>query len=195
MNYPRCQVSGFSTLKLWPKVRDLFISGLRNPDAVLTDIQGQDTANASEFHSGFEEAAVERQLALILTLLKVVVQRSDTYEREIVDVRNNSYQLTPACLANNVENLQEHKPEGLAKHGRMPHSEPAALSLSETPSMSRREIGFDQLSLACWSQLLRTMVADIVLNEKGEPRLRWYRQRLQALAGGRRSLPTRTVRA
>jgi hypothetical protein len=71
---------------LWAEVRDLFIGGVRDPDALLTDLQRQDVANAAEFHSGHEEAVVEQQLALILTLFNVVAQRSDMYERETVDV-------------------------------------------------------------------------------------------------------------
>jgi len=182
-DYPRCSVSGISTLRLWPKVRELFIDAVQNPDGLIPEVQPQPFADfAAQSRSVADEAVLDERLRRTLKLLSPDVQANRAHDRW-----GEGHAGRAACetqnlpVANNLHLGAEQKRRLLRSRAEMQPSEHPTASGRETTSMPATRIAFDQISLASWSQLLDTLVADVVLNEQAEPTLRWYKHRLQAI--------------
>ncbi len=185
-DYPNCPVSGISTLTLWPRVRELFVDAIRNPDRVVAEVQSQIRAEA-ERSNGLATEATELQ-RVTLTLANLDAQENRLYERwDAGDISKHVHKTQTMRIASKRQVAEEQKRRLLSHVAVFQRAERATTSIRQGLANAASEIAMDQLTLASWSRMLDSLVSDIVLDERGEPSIRWHAMPLKCRRPGERN--------
>jgi hypothetical protein len=156
----------------WPKVRELFVDTIRNPNRLIAEVQAQVLAEeAAEWRRAADEITEFERLSLDLADLDARENR--LYDRwDAGDISQNVYQTQVARVACRRRELENQRSDLLSQRPAIGSAERATESFQQRLAAAAK-LPFDELLLESWSQLLDTLVTDVVVNEQGEPSLHW----------------------
>jgi DNA invertase Pin-like site-specific DNA recombinase len=156
----------------WPKVRELFVDTIRNPNRLIAEVQAQVLAEeAAEWRRAADEITEFERLSLDLADLDARENRlCDRWDAG--DISQNVYQTQVARVACRRRELENQRSDLLSQRPAIGSAERATESFQQRLAAAAK-LPFDELLLESWSQLLDTLVTDVVVNEQGEPSLHW----------------------
>jgi DNA invertase Pin-like site-specific DNA recombinase len=170
--YPRCPTWRLPTRRLWPLVQQQFIAAVRDPDRVIAEVE------AAILQGTSAQARSQADEAAALDQLQAQLARLDDEEYELYrdwkagDVSRAVYDRERARLDSARRGAEHAKRQLLDRRTILQRASGATASLRQGLVEAGR-LDFDTLTLEQWTELFDALISDVVLDEQGNPRLRW----------------------
>ncbi|HYW86439.1 MAG TPA: recombinase family protein, partial [Chloroflexota bacterium] len=174
-DYPPCAVGRARTSVLWPRVRELIIAAVRDPEMVIRQVEADILqAAASEARSQAEDDAVLETANTALSDLDAAEDR--LYQRwDSKEITQGVYERQTARLAQERRLYEEAKRQVLDRRRILQTASIATMKLRQKLEKAAA-LPFEKLTMGEWTELLETLVADVVLDGQAVPHLRWHRE-------------------
>ena len=172
-DYPPCSTGTIVTRTFWPVVRDLFIDAVRNPDAVIAQVEADIlAAAASEARTAAEDAATVERITEALAELAAAENR--LYERyDRGEISKQVYDGQSARIATQRRTDEEVMRQVLDRRRILQTASTATTKLRQELAKAG-ELPFDRLDFAEWTELFEGLVQDVLVDEQRAPHFRWH---------------------
>jgi hypothetical protein len=173
--YPPCPTPHLDTRALWPRVRDLLLDAVRDPDRIVSEVKVRVLADAAhEARSALDDAAELERLTDGLAELDAL---TDTLYHDLRIARpprlsEADYDRQKAKLDAERRALEEAK-RRLLDHRTVIERAEQGTAVLRTALEDTRGLPLEQFTLAEWTAVFDALVSDVLLDHRGEPSLRW----------------------
>jgi len=172
---PLCAVTNVSALLVWPKVRDMVIAAVRQPERLVEEIREQMLKEAAlEARTAAEESAI---LAALTSDLSAVDDAEDELytDWKADKMSESTYDRQRSKQATRRRELEEQKRQILSQRVVYARAEDATVIL-RSALRELAELPLERLSLEQWTPLLADLVSWVQLDNSAEPMIIWKRE-------------------